>query len=982
MADIFNNVGSAEENKKEVWEVDRVKYQYKSKILAFSDEMLTNSNYPSRLKQTFGDITTEATYNEFEGDEDEIYKSIKGWTNKGGGNRIFGLSSDVTVNSIIETQEHTDLIKEKEKALVSSLRREGEKRSNPKLKRHYADLADILDEEKGDYTRMEFTSPYMFGINSGFIQLNNPKGLSSEQEKGMLSEPLFNASYDYLHSVADEVRINYERQKLEDKGNVSAQEKRKYLSDLKKTHEQYIKGYTQLNNFVDDKQGRNRQDFGNTLVHLYGRGSGPNEERNVVGHAGMIIGEKQAIDNGWDLEEIGILSAIGSIGEQIKRLEKYGSDEQKEGLSQFKADFYKLKSECYNTRVDSAESKKVIADKVKAFVDGHSSVAAKKCMSCVVNSRKALDDSIEAVNKAIEREKSMENPPGALKNTNIYEYLKQQEALAIETGDFDALVTEIALAAEAQSSTMNEEQSDLFDEYMESLKNQNDEFKEKLSYSTGKIYAKGRIELAREQEELAYRIRMGDEPVAPEFENIKKDYKTSMIIANQKMEHKSAAWKMSYGINAFSIAFNAIYDNPQEIMKNGSDDYVNNGADGLSKVEADYYLSAGATDAADDAIDGIKQNYGTRQIISIDEEKVNNGIDKNIEKSDNYVKDVMKMVAEAQEKLKKLDELRKAKPTAVYDTEKKKFFDMDAPLKPLNPKHPDAERRKEVKLKDANSIEFMNMYDALKDVAGITFEDTPMDIQKKLDRLSSSSNTYQGKIEGSFFAGRKGNGSKRYEQSGELIDFADEYKESLSKSAKGAVSPNEKLQDIGIRNRQVEAERDARKANEAQAQNAAQQAGAGANIVPPNNEKVDFDAELESAGKEVMNVADKSGIQKMDKNDCIKPMARIATITVIQNQEKLTGKSLSYTKEEFNEVVRKMEEDSLEFKRVMSELRPDQIYNRATLENDRALLINDLNEAKNVIEKENELKNEALKKKEEVLEKDRVLENDKVMNFK
>ena len=101
-------------------------------------------------------------------------------------------------------------------------------------------------------------------------------------------------------------------------------------------------------------------------------------------------------------------------------------------------------------------------------------------------------------------------------------------------------------------------------------------------------------------------------------------------------------------------------------------------------------------------------------------------------------------------------------------------------------------------------------------------------------------------------------------------------------------------------------------------------------------------------------------------------MARIATITVIRHQEKLTGKSVNYTKEKFNEQVKLMKGDKA-FTRAMSSLTPEKMYKRATSENDRALLINDLNKARGEIDKEEKAKQDALKK---LKEKDKVLQID------
>ena len=350
MADI--NIVVNEENKPQVWENEQTRYTYETNgIYTNIEQMLSNSNYSSVGK--FGDFGSRPEALE-DDDEADVLKGVKGWEKIADRNAgaVYSVNRQFELHGDIYNGQYVGIIKQNRDRLRRSLIKESKDRSEPRLKRHYADMADVIDDKKGNYTKMVFTSPYMGALSSCFVNLNNPSKTPSKVEKEVLTVPLFNASYDFLHSVSDEIRIHYEGQKLEENKNATEQDKRKYLSGIKKTHEQFIKSYENLNTFVDDPQGRISDRFGNSLAEVYGRGK--DKLRHVNGYAGMVIGEKKAIENGWNQNELAVLSAIGCIDENIKKYEKYGSAAHKEGLSQFKADFYKLKMECYNARVDSA----------------------------------------------------------------------------------------------------------------------------------------------------------------------------------------------------------------------------------------------------------------------------------------------------------------------------------------------------------------------------------------------------------------------------------------------------------------------------------------------------------------------------------------------------------------------------------------------------------------------------------------------------
>ena len=114
-------------------------------------------------------------------------------------------------------------------------------------------------------------------------------------------------------------------------------------------------------------------------------------------------------------------------------------------------------------------------------------------------------------------------------------------------------------------------------------------------------------------------------------------------------------------------------------------------------------------------------------------------------------------------------------------------------------------------------------------------------------------------------------------------------------------------------------------------------------------EKVNLDDELKKARQTIQESVDKNHGQ-LDKDECMDALSRIATITVIRQQEKSDGQSMDMTNSRFEEENTTMKE-SLAFKRIVKSSTPLRLYGRVN--ENMGLWINDLNQVTKIIELEN-----------------------------
>ena len=759
-------------------------------IYMTAEGALTDRNYRTRDERDFLVIQDE-DHNLT--NDDEVKATMQGFEGyeppqdgKGYGT-VYGSNTSANAEDMLGTQEAVTAVTKKAGDLALALKKEGEKRGDARVKRFYEDLSYIIHPKSGNFTQMEMTSPYMKNIIAEYIGLINPGREGSREEKDALGLPLYKAVYDFTHGIASEVQTEYNRQKLEEKGWTKESEQR-YLRELRRTHTRILKAYDRLNTFADDPQGQTGAFMGNNLAHFFGRGEG--ETRHINPYIGMLRGENQAIENGWGKSELPILASIGSIEENIKKYERYGSDQQKVGMDEFKADFAKLKNACYYTQVASAsaEERLQIANQVRDFLDSHNSPFAKKAMEAVVKTRKCFDQALEAIGEAAQQERDMDALPNDLRKNDPIAYLKGLEAKARQTkntADIRRLIRE-QLGVNKENVDMLNRRDHAMDNAMSAFNNgmldgEDGDFNRKYieEFFQYKHLLTAQYALATEQ--LAKDIREGRATVDPALEPIRTDYVASMRIANAKVDNTELGKIFNSARDIEPILGFRLGENEFLSLSVGErDKFLRGSTDGLSRQQRIQYAKKGNVLATSLKDYGAEYDDISKKVTSPpQDDKVMATLKKNAKKTEKYADDFTDMKNRAAEMLERLEALKRAKPTATA-------FNKDGQITYKG------ENGETVDPKKCNSQSFMNMYNALQDVAKLSKDNTPAEVGDALYRLGSSAEAYQDSLKNQTFSAWSGNGKRRKNLSNELVTFAESHEKTLLNSA-GAMCPDETI---------------------------------------------------------------------------------------------------------------------------------------------------------------------------------------------
>ena len=774
-------------------------------LYLFGTEFLTNKNFRQRDRRRDDEIINEAQQEEDISKSNRMKLRMNGFRREA--NRTFGVNEVVSQANVIGTEEGAALLVEKQGELAAALRNEGTRRTNPKVRRFYEEMGYIVDPANGNFTQVSFQSPYLKSVFNSSTKLLNPAGADSDDVITDVGRPFFNACYDYNHSIADEFRTQYLRQQMEADGPWDGQKEERYLRELKNTHEQFLRSHDRLSQFEDDPQSRRGKHVQNTMEEFFGRTPGPN--RGIAPYTGMMRGELAAIENGWGSKELSILGAVGAMEEELRRYEKYGNPEEKEEIARFRDDLTKLKADCWFERVDSAESRKRIADEVKSFIDSHNTEVAQNIMSVVRLSRNAFDSACNEIDTAAERENTMQVKPGDLKKNDPVAYLRALELKAVESGDFSIYVAEYVDVNHNRDHHYTAEQENALEAYYEEISARGDEdpdrdpeqaeankhFLREFGKAFAAYYQKVVVTGTQAADHMAEAVRSGREQVHPALEGIKEDEEASRTIAVQKLANTPLGKRMEM-VTAAQISVSQLYEGQYfPLVEPVVNDYINNGTDALTREERRHFQRRGQGEF-NDSLDefGILQNgqlpaeaTGEKKLTEDpNQQKMLTRLTRNRNKTEQYYEDMEKMRSLASEKLRELKEYQAARPTAKWDRQRRQYVNVITG-ETVNPKK-------------ANSPEFMGMVTALEKVAGLGPDNTPLEVERALSALDRASREYEEKIRaqgrGAAFWS---NGRNRLRMAGELQTFAKQQEEALFSSGRTVVTLNAPIVDQVLR---------------------------------------------------------------------------------------------------------------------------------------------------------------------------------------
>ncbi len=256
----------------------------------------------------------------------------------------------------------------------------------------------VSDPEKGSYTEAIQESPYLAPLKNstnGGPLLNQYSIEELQADTGKIIDKDGNEKPgplkiwdDYYGTLAGLFEAEYKKQDLAK--NYSEQAEKECLDTLSQAFTNTIEAYEKCEEFVKDNIDENGKTpfdkyFNNGLYHLTDQRRGSTGTRGAAAQIGHLRGQKQAIDNGWGVNELPILGSVGEIEAKLRNelhlsttqyLSEAKSDEAKEEVrnhiketTELIEKLEGLKELVWDRKVESDIDKLEVSEQVGAFID-------------------------------------------------------------------------------------------------------------------------------------------------------------------------------------------------------------------------------------------------------------------------------------------------------------------------------------------------------------------------------------------------------------------------------------------------------------------------------------------------------------------------------------------------------------------------------------------------------------------------------------
>ena len=329
-----------------------------------------------------------------------------------------------------------------------------------KLRDYYNYQAFLTKPDQGNLLEGLAKTPYLCNLilsSGGGPKFNvySPDKIIETLNK---DEKVFDTLMDTINSGEQELRAEYNRQKMAESG-WDDQKEQQYLRELKAAHENTIKHYNALCGLQDNKK---YDEYLNNPLSQH-TGLKLNEGRDLARAVGAMEGEVHAINNGWSSKDMQVLGLIGSIDREVWKKEQWKglNKEEKEHLQQLRADIDTLKGEIWDKKVTNSQEKAEVVQKVNTFLEQHKNALEVRTMHDKF--REIYDSAAEhvATLAAAEKSRNIEN--------SAYNALKAMEAEGNYRGIFDRM-TQSRMNYDGDPSPQNTAENNAVDRFLEDLK--------------------------------------------------------------------------------------------------------------------------------------------------------------------------------------------------------------------------------------------------------------------------------------------------------------------------------------------------------------------------------------------------------------------------------------------------------------------------------------------------------------------------------
>lgn len=268
------------------------------------------------------------------------------------------------------------------------------------LKQFYEDNAFVCDPDIGNYMEAIARRPYLaslsvapggapkfLGQRSDFtgeeaMEALRGKGPYMEGLPEEFRQDLLDPIMEYFHATSNEIRTEYERQRLALDGWDDEKEA-KFAALLKKTHEETLAAQRKLMAMKDI--GQYDRFLNNELDQTVGLRK--DAHRDCYYTMGMMEGEIRALDNGWGSKDMLHMSILGGMGARIEKLrseylhEPDSSSEEFEKFKLYEEAYRELKGKYWELKNPGPEDKRRLTEDMEEFCETWKGLAPNNALS-------------------------------------------------------------------------------------------------------------------------------------------------------------------------------------------------------------------------------------------------------------------------------------------------------------------------------------------------------------------------------------------------------------------------------------------------------------------------------------------------------------------------------------------------------------------------------------------------------------------------
>ena len=255
----------------------------------------------------------------------------------------------------------------------------------------YFNFLSKLYEQKHNVTDAMWTNPYLenfINATTGMPRIKSETmsldevftGLNDKvDEKGNVVEGPLKYLNNFFYNAGELWEREFEKQEFDKKkDSLEPMEamlfEKEYLKKLNANFKEMLSSYDSLSNMVDDK-GNSPFDMymNNKLDQVVGKAVGGIGDRSPREQVAYMRGCQRAIDNGWGMDELGVIGHVTLMEKQVELIEKKAkagekiTPEEQKRFEEFKMDVKDLKEKVWDVDARKMANKAAVLSEVEAF---------------------------------------------------------------------------------------------------------------------------------------------------------------------------------------------------------------------------------------------------------------------------------------------------------------------------------------------------------------------------------------------------------------------------------------------------------------------------------------------------------------------------------------------------------------------------------------------------------------------------------------